>query len=155
AAWWVAVVGCGPWLTPIPAYWQANDVRVRGEETPTPVVAIEATPATSRPTSPPVEPPAPKSCTAVYLTSEENELLPYHLDEGAIDERGTLACPASFRTPSSMAVGCDGLAHVLYTSEELFEVDLATPPVAACPTTPRSRPTIVASPWDTVWTPTG
>ena len=126
----VAAVGCGPWLTPIPTYWEANDVRVRGEEGQTPVVAIEATPALSTPSAvPPLERPAPVSCTAVYLVSEENKLLAYHPDEGAIDERGTLACPASFGTPSSMAVGRDGLAHVLYTSGELFEVDLGD---AAC-----------------------
>jgi hypothetical protein len=124
AGWMTVVAGCGPWLTPIPTYWDASDVRVRGGATATPVVTIEATPTFPEATEEAIAAPLPVACTAVYLVSEERKLLAYHPDDGAIDERGMLACPAAFGTPSSMAVGRDGLARVLYTSGELFEVDL-------------------------------
>jgi hypothetical protein len=122
----VAGVGaCGPWLTPIPTYWEYEDApRVRGQEVPpAPPVVIEPIPEVAEDDY--VAPTAPQ-CTAIYVVTSKKSLYAFHPKDASFEPRGTLACPnAGWATPFSMAVARTGIAHVLYNDGHLYRVRLA------------------------------
>ncbi len=67
--------------------------------------------------------------TLVYVVTSRNELYAFYPPDLGFRLIGTLACPAGSATPFSMAVDRRGVAYVLYTDGNLFQVSTQT---AAC-----------------------
>jgi hypothetical protein len=79
----------------------------------------------------------PTSCAAaatfVYVIGEDRRLSSFHPDTLTFDDVGTIICPAQLGAmPFSMAVDRHARAWVLYSSGELFQVDVTN---AACSAT--------------------
>lgn len=73
------------------------------------------------------------SGTLVYVVTSRNELYAFYPPDLGFRLVGTLACPAGDATPFSMAVDRRGVAYVLFTDGNLFQVSTQT---AACIATP-------------------
>lgn len=137
-------VGCGPFLTPIPTYWDPV-LRERPDLPPPPPAEVEATVAAEFEPPEPVpsdpEPEkdfeveeAPEECNAIYLVTAENNIVAYQPQKNTFEVRGHLNCPApSWATPFSMAVDTKGSAQVLLQNGQLAEVSLTD---ASCKLTP-------------------
>lgn len=130
----VTLAACGPWLTPIPTYWDpVRTPRVATEERQEEPMVVEVEPTPPPPPAPAPLPVAKKeACTAIYVVSSEKGLLAFHPDDGRVEERGRLQCPsARFTSPFSMAVARDGTAQVLYSDGHMFRVDVEDASCAA------------------------
>ncbi len=91
--------------------------------------AAELATAEDSDTSEPWQPPA--DCAAatqkVYLVTKDYQLLAYLPQTKQLTVIGTLECPAEYATwPFSMGVDRQGVAWVMYSSGELFQVSTAT-----------------------------
>jgi len=136
-------VGCGPFLTPIPTYW--DPVLRERPELPPPPAEVEATVGAEFETPTPIpsdpEPDedfeveeAPQECNAIYLVTAENNIVAYQPQQNTFEVRGHLNCPVpSWATPFSMAVDTEGTAQVLLQNGQIVEVSLAD---ASCKLTP-------------------
>lgn len=132
----LSATSCGPWLTPIPTYWDPVQ-RKRPELPPPPPAETRATVGAEFDVPDPVpsdpEPKkdfeveeAPEACMAIYLVTAENNIVAYQPQTNTFEVRGHLNCPApSWATPFSMAVDAGGSAQVLLQNGQLAEVSLA------------------------------
>jgi len=131
-AWLAAALttSCGPWITTVPTYWEpVLEARTRAPEAIEPPVVAVDTP--SRPQVA-VEVPedTPKECRSVFAVTANNRLYAFHPETNTFELQGALRCSgAGWATPFSMGVARTGAAQVLFTSGQLFEVDVHT---AAC-----------------------
>ncbi len=72
--------------------------------------------------------------TYIYLMTDQRELLSFYPPTGTFAPIGTIVCPAHFgETPFSMAVNRAGVAYVLFTDGNLFQVSTLS---ALCTPTP-------------------
>ncbi len=74
--------------------------------------------------------------TYIYVVTGERELYAYKPQSNSFELKGTLFCPSA-ASPFSMAVSREGIARVLYTDGNLFEVDILD---AACSPTAYQPP---------------
>lgn len=121
----LAAVGCGPWYTSIPTYWDpvdwsGPDPAPWPSAAPPPKVAQKAP---AREYEVPED--TPEECRAVYVVSAENRLYAYKPQDDVFEQRGMLKCPDTFgATPFSMAVSRQGIAHVVFQNGRLYRVDV-------------------------------
>jgi hypothetical protein len=142
----IAAVGCGPWITTIPTYWEVppRPPRPRSDlaDEPVPTVAIDLPEAETEP-EPEVAAPVDDrpACTAIYVVSSQKRLYAFDPREKAFELRGELACPGvGWATPFSMAVAQTGKADVLYNNGRIYSVDVTDATCEATPFEPNQPP---------------
>ena len=140
----VVSVGCGPFLTTIPTYWDPElGSYTKVDEPPVTSVAAKADettetePETDSPDDFHVEiaPDTPEECLAIYALTSRERLVAFSPQDNEFKAIGELDCHPSSRwsTPFSMAVSQSGEAYVVYQDGQLYRVDLRD---ASCEATP-------------------
>ncbi len=134
-------LGCGPWYTSIPTYWDPVDWsgpdRARWPDARPP--AKVARPAPSEEYEVPED--TPEECKAVYVVSAQNRLYAYKPQDDVFEQRGVLQCPDTYgATPFSMAVSREGFAYVVFQNGRLFRVDTRDASCEATPFQPNQAP---------------
>jgi hypothetical protein len=143
----VGLAGCGPWLTPIPTYWDPPPYAPRPPVVldDRPVAVADVEPATPEPAAPVSDVAAPvddrPACTAIYVVTARKRLYAFEPRSKTFELRGTLTCPGvTWTTPFSMAVAQTGSAHVLYNDGKMFAVDVVDATCTETPFVPHQPP---------------